>query len=400
MERLDLPKKALAMAGDFVYFNNHWDGTPWKSNLQDDFDKKMEGLLPILKPVRFENNAKQVLYENEYINKLMSILLDSYDELPYHPDNAFDSCWRAFEILMSMYDKDVFNMRDNVPMQDLVARTCQEIKSVICTDKDLEDAVENLIAKHSLSGFSFLLNRMVDTDNLPIEDTNDITALNYLSSLMIDDQSSQVNKRVKHALGDKLYEAFCNCYFNRKEIAAPTKKEPNKTETHNVEITGRNRNFGVQCLPYIMSGRPFTIYKTQFTPEMEKQKAEFQRKNDKLPQDQRKKFVDPREKEGFDGLPLENRLELTISGILYTSRCNRFHGDFYSPFKSSESGLQHYYEYYYFFIYTYEMFWILLKKYLKDNDIDCFFETKSIVSSLNESLKRLERLPNNIGRNS
>lgn len=49
----------------------------------------------------------------------------------------------------------------------------------------------------------------------------------------------------------------------------------------------------------------------------------------------------------YKPIPLCDRIELLISGILYTSRCERFHGDIYMPLKSSKTTLLTYYDYYF-----------------------------------------------------
>ena len=46
-------------------------------------------------------------------------------------------------------------------------------------------------------------------------------------------------------------------------------------------------------------------------------------------------------------LELEKRIELYVSCVIYSSRCERFHGDYYSPLKSSLADLATYYEYYF-----------------------------------------------------
>lgn len=68
------------------------------------------------------------------------------------------------------------------------------------------------------------------------------------------------------------------------------------------------------------------------------------------------------EKGKISVLSLNKRIEFLLSLVLYTSRCERFHGDLYSPFKSSKAKLTTYYEYYYLVLCCYVFFWIVMFK--------------------------------------
>jgi hypothetical protein len=72
----------------------------------------------------------------------------------------------------------------------------------------------------------------------------------------------------------------------------------------------------------------------------------------------------------YKPIPLCDRIELLISGILYTSRCERFHGDIYSPLKSSKTTLLTYYEYYFLALASMLFFWIAFYKLIERNGND------------------------------
>lgn len=70
----------------------------------------------------------------------------------------------------------------------------------------------------------------------------------------------------------------------------------------------------------------------------------------------------------FNAISLEKRIELLISVVLYSSRCERFHGDIYSPFKSSIAKLTTYYEYYFLTLCCLFFFWLQMYKLVERED--------------------------------
>lgn len=75
----------------------------------------------------------------------------------------------------------------------------------------------------------------------------------------------------------------------------------------------------------------------------------------------------------FKGLSLKQRIDLFINGILYTSRCERFHGDVPSPFKNSlNTSLSRYQSYYYMAAMTTIFYYCILYKEASFSDIEIF----------------------------
>lgn len=60
---------------------------------------------------------------------------------------------------------------------------------------------------------------------------------------------------------------------------------------------------------------------------------------------------------------IENRLLFMLSCVLYTYRCERFHGDYFSPFKSDKATLNTYAFSYYLLTFSYVYLWTLIYQF-------------------------------------
>lgn len=60
---------------------------------------------------------------------------------------------------------------------------------------------------------------------------------------------------------------------------------------------------------------------------------------------------------------IEKRILFMLSCVLYTYRCERFHGDYFSPFKSDMATLNTYAFSYYLLIFSYVYLWILIYQF-------------------------------------
>ena len=351
MERKNINAEELEMTGAFVAFHNSWKGAAWKGDLQKKFDEVLGKDNRILSTVKLQDNAADVLYHNPEINRLFAGLLDSYDDLPYRPDTSFDFCWRAFEILMSMFSGH-FNWKANESQSKRFSDICGKIEEYFAADSKTYSSIKNLNEHCPLNAIRFMLQRLVDTDNLPEPD--DITE--EKDSLIIEEQYDNVSKRVNNTLG-AFYGDFCHKYYKQDNIDKGTALKPKLTLV-NVDLSVENmRKASLLIKKYFLTERTIILSSTY-------------------------------------NFPTAKVIELIISGILYTSRCYRFHGDYFSPFKSNRSSLSHYYEYYYFLIYTYAMFWYLLYCYLDIEGIDKFFTIDAVNDCVERCLKKLDKLPN------
>lgn len=93
-------------------------------------------------------------------------------------------------------------------------------------------------------------------------------------------------------------------------------------------------------------------------------------------------------------LNLEKRVELYVSCVIYSSRCERFHGDYYSPLKSSLTDLATYYEYYFLLTYTYALWGMLMHKVQQIEGKNGALTVSAICDSINKTLSNLAMLPN------
>ena len=99
----------------------------------------------------------------------------------------------------------------------------------------------------------------------------------------------------------------------------------------------------------------------------------------------------------IDSLTLNKSLQMLINVILYTSRCERFHGDFYTPFRSTRTKMDTYYNYYYLTVASYTLFWCVLHKLLSQKGLPQFVLACGIKNSVVETFARMNTiLPNDI----
>lgn len=92
----------------------------------------------------------------------------------------------------------------------------------------------------------------------------------------------------------------------------------------------------------------------------------------------------------YNSLGFADRVHFLLSVVLYTSRCERFHGDIYSPFKSSKSSLNRYYEYYYLTLCSLLFFWTIISKLVEyDKNLTPFFDFGLVNNSVEETLRRM-----------
>lgn len=91
-----------------------------------------------------------------------------------------------------------------------------------------------------------------------------------------------------------------------------------------------------------------------------------------------------------DALDFPTRVRFMLSVVLYTSRCERFHGDVYSPFKSSISSLNRYYEYYYLTLSSMLFFWCMMEKLVeREKKLTSFVDFGVVKGAVVESLRRM-----------
>lgn len=312
-----------------VEYHLAWDKNgKWTSNITNIFNQRLEesNYSQLFVPIKVDSkNATDVLYEHPGLNRLFSILIDIYDELPSRPDVAFDLCWRAFEIEMNMYQNEVWSGSNGVTTRDLIARICKEaILPLYNSENAVKESIDALFEKISIKALSFCITRAV-----------------AVAELTVQGQNGLILERLRSAFGTDLWEAFKKKYFlSDSTISADSKRK------------------AIFLLLKILKGEKIILEGKHYE------------------------------------LDVAHRLEFLISGVLYTSRCERFHGDYFSPFKSDKTTLYTFYDFYYQLLATYTLFWCLLHKFMSYKKITVFFTPLDINQTLNESLKRMQILPN------
>ena len=338
-------------------YHNNWDGNNvWWSDLQVYFDSvlKQNNIDQIITPLRIDVvKAFNVLSNcnNAKIAKLFSIFIDLYDELPYRPDAAFDFCWRSFEILTVYYLKEVLSLNTNVT-EGLQKISCV-FNRIIGGNSNLLTSFDYLFTNQSLASLRFCVNYLADSSSVPSS-----------YDLLFNKYKNNIENRFKLALAQTpkdnnisttLFDEFKKKYFSSSFYA-------NVVSNNSVDAFA-NVSKAAKCLRLILIGDkdPIELNTIDFPP-----------------------------------ISFEKRIELLLSGILYSIRNNRFHGDNYSLLKSSASTNSVYHSMYHCLISTYAFFWILLYDYFRAKNVtDMFFSLDDISDFINESVRRLQYLPNN-----
>lgn len=99
----------------------------------------------------------------------------------------------------------------------------------------------------------------------------------------------------------------------------------------------------------------------------------------------------------YKPMAFNDRIEMLLSVMLYTSRCERFHGDIYSPFKSSKTKLTTYYEYYFLTLCSIIMFWILFYKLIEreGEELAQCVDFNNLETAINTSIERMNAILSN-----
>jgi hypothetical protein len=194
-----------------IDYNNNWNGSQiWRTELQDQLDKRLasKGFKQILVPVQLKADACDILFkqENARLARLLSNIVDIYDELPYRPDVAFDLAWRAFEILL----KTCCNNHDATKCLPIIAK---EISFYANSNTKVADCLENIIAAQSLGSLTFCVNLFVKNNSNDVPDD---------FNLMYAPNTNKITSRLKSALEGKkdindstfVYDMYVARYFN------------------------------------------------------------------------------------------------------------------------------------------------------------------------------------------
>jgi hypothetical protein len=96
------------------------------------------------------------------------------------------------------------------------------------------------------------------------------------------------------------------------------------------------------------------------------------------------------EGETFKPIELEVRIELLISCVLYVSRCERYHGDYVSQFKSNLAKMVTYHNFYYLLTITDLLFWMVWYKFAGHQGLGQIFGLEELAACSEQRRKNLD----------
>ena len=299
--------------------------TPDKE-MRDKLDLLIERGGPIAVPYPFPvKETSDVLFSYPELSKIFSVILDGLETLPYRPDITFDRWWAPFEVLLTLYAKEVWNMKGKIKTADLFRRFAEEvIRPEISNSKEGELQVK-------LQEWLGMI---------------PVTVCRYATVRMLLDreiraasQYEYVKERAKEAIGEDLFIAFEKEYLSEVE----GEKALSATDHHRA----------ARKLLRVLTDQPLT-FNGASTP----------------------------------GITLERRLEFILTAILYASRCERLHGDYFSPFVSQKADFSLYPHWYWFCNTVYFLFLILLKRFIGYKDLPNPLSLPAIESYIQEVTRR------------
>ena len=325
-QKLEANKRELQWTEARVEYNNSWPANGvWFSDIQKSFESYLNknNFTQIFEVVKLNDTAKDVLFKQAKLNKLVSGIVDIYDELPYRPDEGFDIAWRSLEIFMN-HQRNIAWKNDYDKIPHLIKRTVNDmVMPMVKGDRRVKDLWEDYLKSVPLSMLVYTILRC------------------YIEhDLAINTQIDKVSERAEDCLTKALYD----------DIKAKYKLE----EKVKPEV-GVLRKAAL-LLQLILKGE-----------EVEVNGSKYQ-------------------------LAMEKRLEFMLSCVLYTYRCERFHGDYFSPFKSDRANLDTYAFSYYLLSFCYIYLWILIHRHCETYNLGEICSLDSIMTAAKNMQDRMQPL--------
>lgn len=322
----EVEKRELEWTEKRIAYNNTWPETgKWYSDVQQMLDGWLKdyGINQILEPVKLSDGARGVLFPNAKLNKVISGVVDIYDELPYRPDEGFDIAWRSLEIFMN-YHRSITWPDDNDKATHLILRTEKELMMpLINKDQRIKDMWEFFLNEIPISVLRYAIMRC------------------YIQhDLAITDKAEKVSERAVGILSKELYADIKEKYKFEEDVKP------------DADVLRRSS----LLLQRILRGERVTV-------------------NDHAHQ-----------------VNLEKRLLFMLSCVLYTNRCERFHGDYFSPFKSDRAMLDTYAFSYYLLTFSYIYLWTLIYQHCAWKMIGEVCSLESILTAAKTMQDRLSLL--------
>lgn len=153
-------------------------------------------------------------------------------------------------------------------------------------------------------------------------------------------QFDMIHHRAKDIIGDKLLNLFNDRYVSHDSI-----------------IDGTNHRNGAKKIIRMIKGENLTFFDKK-----------------------------------VNGLSYAGRIEFIVSCVLYTSRCERFHGDYFSPFVSDKAEYGLYAHWYWMLLMTQTLCWCTLSRSLVSLGFDQLLPSKAIAACLKFNLEKYKKL--------
>lgn len=153
-------------------------------------------------------------------------------------------------------------------------------------------------------------------------------------------QFDLIHRRAKDIIGDKLFKLFKERYVSQ-----------------NGTVDGTNHRAGAMKIQRMVNGERLTFFGKE-----------------------------------VEGLSFSGRIEFIVSCILYVSRCERFHGDYFSPFISDKARYVLYAHWYWMLIMTQTLCWCVLCRTLTRIGFGQLLPAESIATCLQSNLENFKVL--------
>lgn len=153
-------------------------------------------------------------------------------------------------------------------------------------------------------------------------------------------QFDMIHRRAKDIIGDRLLKLFTERYVSE-----------------NGKVDGANHRAGAMKIHRMVNGERMTFFGKE-----------------------------------VEGLSFAERIEFIISCILYASRCERFHGDYFSPFMSDKARYSHYAHWYWMLLMTQTLCWCVLSRSLNRLGFGQLLPAETIATCLQSNLENYKIL--------
>ena len=256
----------------------------------------------------------------------ISYFIESLDVLPLKMDLAFDFSWKGLEFYMGKaYEKHKGQSNTNV--SDLIKYSKVNYwDDIISNNQNVKDCIENFLKLMPSQSYEYLAKRMLDNYSITTPKANPL----YTRLAMT---NGNIDVKIDELLKD-LYTKYGNL--------------TNGDETRKVgRIIFKLLNGDNVVLPKSTNSAQNNSY----------------------------------------SLVLNEKIYLVVNGLLYTYRNERFHGNTFSPFKSSKASLQTYSHAHYLFLWSYFLVNIT-KLYLNNINISI----QEVIDNISENTSSFKKL--------